>query len=262
MHKLLAPIALIALAIACGDPADTSAPEGAEEEVAQQEEAKPAEEKVAETTKPKPKVMDEPVTLGGEAAAPSDVPAVLLDPSALTEQAPATYTVKMNTTAGEVLIDVTRDWAPIGADRFYNLVKAGYYTDVAFFRVIDNFMAQTGLHGKPEVNKAWRTARIQDDPVKESNTKGRVTFAMAGPNTRTTQIFFNYKDNSNLDGMRFAPFGMVRDMKAIDALYKGYGEGAPRGRGPHQGRIHAEGNTYLKADFPEMSYILNATIVD
>ena len=197
-----------------------------------------------------------------EAAKPAGAHPALLDPSKATEQAPATYTVKLETTKGDILIDVTRAWAPQGADRFYNLVKIGYYDDVAFFRVISGFMAQVGINGDPAVNKAWRPARIKDDPVKESNTRGMVTFAKTGmPDSRTTQIFLNFKDNAQLDRMGFAPFGKVRDMAVVDTLYSGYGEGAPRGQGPSQGRLQGEGNAYLKAEFPKMDYIKKASIV-
>lgn len=176
--------------------------------------------------------------------------------------APKKYAVKLKTTKGNIVIDVERAWSPHGADRFYELVTSGYYTDVAFFRVIDRFMAQAGISGDPEVNKKWRNRGIKDDPVKKSNTRGMVTFAMSGrPNSRTVQFFINYKDNSNLDGMRFAPFGKVRDMKAADALYKGYGEGAPRGSGPNQGEIQRKGNAYLKKEFPKLDYILSAEVL-
>ncbi len=197
-------------------------------------------------------------------AAAQDNSAALKDPSKATLEAPATYTVKLETTKGDLLIDVTTAWAPKGAQRFYNLVKAGYYDDVAFFRAIQGFMAQVGLHGDPEINKIWREARIQDDPVKESNKRGYVTFATAGPNTRTTQFFLNFGDNVQLDGMGFAPFGKVQDesMKVLDAINTEYGEGAPRGRGPSQGRIHAEGNAYLKAEFPNLDSIKKATVVE
>jgi peptidyl-prolyl cis-trans isomerase A (cyclophilin A) len=186
----------------------------------------------------------------------------LCDPSGANAVAPAQFTVKFETTRGEVLIDVYRDWAPNGADRLYNLVKLGYYNDVAFFRVISGFMAQIGIHGDPSVNAVWREKRISDDPVAQSNTRGMVSFATAGKNTRTTQFFFNYGNNSRLDAMGFSPFGKVRDMKAIDALYSGYGEGAPSGAGPSQGRIQSEGNVYLKAEFPKLDYILRGTIVE
>jgi len=132
---------------------------------------------------------------------------------------------------------------------------------VRFFRVIPNFMAQFGIHGNPSVMSAWRTAQIKDDPVKGSNTRGMVVFATAGPNTRTTQLFINFKDNSSLDKQGFAPFGEVtKGMDVVDKIFDGYGEGAPRGKGPEQGRIQNEGNAYLTKDFPKMDYIKTATI--
>jgi len=187
--------------------------------------------------------------------------AKLRNPAALTEQAPAKYTVNLDTSKGLVVIDVHRDWAPIGADRFYNLVKNGYYDGTRFYRVINGFMAQIGIHGTPAIDAPWMNARIKDDPVKESNKRGFVTFATGGPNTRTTQFFINYGNNSNLDKMGFAPFGeVVKGMDIVDQFYSGYGEGAPSGRGPAQGQIHAEGNTYLNKDFPKLDYIKTATI--
>ena len=185
----------------------------------------------------------------------------LLDASLATDEAPATYTVKFETTKGDMLIDVTRSWAPNGADRFYNLVSIGYFDDIALFRVIPGFMAQLGIHGDPAIASIWSKARIDDDPVTQSNTTGMVTFATAGPNTRTTQVFLNLSNNTNLDGMGFAPFGKLRDMTVLNQIYSGYGEGAPRGNGPHQGRLQAQGNAYLKADFPNLDYIVKATIV-
>ncbi|MGC4082711.1 MAG: peptidylprolyl isomerase [Vicinamibacterales bacterium] len=186
----------------------------------------------------------------------------LRNPAALTEKAPATYKAKLDTSKGAITITVHRDWAPNGADRFYNLVKAGFYDDVRFFRVIPNFMAQFGIHGNPSVMAAWRPATLKDDPVKQSNLRGFVTFATAGPNTRTTQLFINFKDNSSLDRQGFAPFGEVTSgMDIVDKIYDGYGEGAPRGKGPEQGRIQNEGNAYLTKDFPRMDYIKTATIV-
>jgi peptidyl-prolyl cis-trans isomerase A (cyclophilin A) len=175
---------------------------------------------------------------------------------------PDTYTVELDTTKGPILIEVRSDWAPIGAARFYELVKDGYYTDVAFFRVISGFMAQVGISGDPAVNTEWRTKAIPDDPVMASNTRGTVTFATSGPNSRTTQFFINFADNSRLDGMGFAPFGKVKDMAPVDGLYSGYGEGAPRGRGPSQGRLQTEGNAYLKESFPKLDYIKSARIIE
>lgn len=187
-------------------------------------------------------------------------PVDLMTPSTLAATAPPTFKVRLETTKGEVVISVQRDWAPRGADRFYNLVEAGFYDGVAFFRVIKGFMAQTGIHGDPKIAARWSDASIQDDPVHESNTRGMVSFATAGPNTRTTQFFINFADNSRLDRMGFAPFAKIENMGVVDALYSGYGEGAPRGRGPSQPRIRNEGNEYLKKDFPRLDYILKATV--
>jgi peptidyl-prolyl cis-trans isomerase A (cyclophilin A) len=195
----------------------------------------------------------------GQAA--GDKTAKLRDPAALTEQAPAKYSVNLDTSKGPVVIEVHRDWAPVGADRFYNLVKNGYYDNTRFYRVIEGFMAQIGIQGTPAIDAPWINARIKDDPVKESNKRGFVSFATGGPNTRTTQFFINYRDNSNLDKMGFAPFGeVVKGMDVVDQLYNGYGEGAPQGKGPQQGRIHAEGNAYLNKEFPKLDYIKTATI--
>lgn len=182
----------------------------------------------------------------------------LLDPSQAQEQAPEAFAVLFETTAGDFVVDVTRSWAPLGADRFYNLTRIGYYDGCAFFRVLEGFVAQTGISGDPAVSAAWVNARIADDPVLDSNMRGTVTFATAGPNTRTTQIFFNFRDNAALDGQGFAPFGEVRDMAALEALYADYGEGAPQGAGPDQQRIYGEGNAYLEASFPELDYIIRA----
>jgi peptidyl-prolyl cis-trans isomerase A (cyclophilin A) len=186
----------------------------------------------------------------------------LLDAKKATAKAPDKFTVKLETTKGDILLDVDRSWAPAGADRFYNLVKIGYYDNVAFFRVIAGFMAQIGISGDPAVNGVWREARIGDDPVKGTNTRGMVSFAMAGPNSRTTQFFINFGDNSRLDGMGFSPFAKVRDMAIVDKIYSGYGEGAPGGRGPAQGRVQTEGNAYLQKDFPNLDYIKKATVLD
>jgi peptidyl-prolyl cis-trans isomerase A (cyclophilin A) len=186
-----------------------------------------------------------------------------LDPATAKDKAPAVYKAKFTTTKGDFVVEVHRDWAPLGADRFYNLVKRGYFTDVAFFRVIKGFMVQFGIHGSPDMNRVWKEAHIDDDPTgKQSNSRGMVTFATAGPNTRTTQLFINYADNANLDSMGFAPIGkVVQGMDVVDALEGMYGEGAPRGRGPSQPKMQAEGNAYLKADFPKLDYIKSAAIV-
>jgi peptidyl-prolyl cis-trans isomerase A (cyclophilin A) len=185
----------------------------------------------------------------------------LANPAALTEQAPATYKVKLDTTKGAFVVQVTRAWAPNGADRFYNLVKNGFYDNVRFFRVISGFMVQFGINGDPQLSARWRQAQIKDDAVTQSNKRGMITFATAGPNTRTTQVFINFADNTNLDGMGFAPFGrIVSGMNVVDALNAEYGEGAPRGRGPDQGKLQSEGNAYLAREFARMDYIKKATI--
>jgi peptidyl-prolyl cis-trans isomerase A (cyclophilin A) len=206
------------------------------------------------------------VTVGAAAQdATSDEPnPALLNPRLATETAPDEYRVKLETTAGDIVIRVVREWAPNGADRFYNLVKIGYYDNTAFFRVIQGFMAQVGIHGNPEVTAAWYTARIPDDTVRRSNTKGMVTFAMSSqPNSRTTQFFINFGNNSYLDTSRFAAFGkVVEGMDVVQELYSGYGEGAPRGKGPNQGRLMNEGNAYLEAEFDKLDYINRATILE
>jgi peptidyl-prolyl cis-trans isomerase A (cyclophilin A) len=185
----------------------------------------------------------------------------LANPAALTEQAPATYKVRFDTSKGPFVIQVNRAWAPHGADRFYNLVKNGFYDDVRFFRVISGFMVQFGINGNPQVSARWREANIPDDPVKTSNARGTISFATAGPNTRTTQVFINFGDNARLDASGFAPFGqVVSGMNVVDAINAEYGEGAPRGRGPDQGRLQMEGNAYLAAQFKRMDYVKKATI--
>lgn len=179
-------------------------------------------------------------------------------------QAPATYRVKMETTKGTFYIDVNRQWSPHGADRFYQLVNSGFYNNCAFFRVIGGFMAQVGIHGDPETQTKWRDQTIKDDPVVKSNLRGYVSFAKTGaPDSRTTQFFINFGDNRRLDDYGFAPFGYVspQGMQVVDAIYSGYGEGAPRGNGPSQSRIQYEGNQYLKQEFPRLDYITKATIV-
>ena len=189
------------------------------------------------------------------------IAANLGDPSSLNEKAPDVYKAKFDTSKGTFVIEVHRDWSPNGADRFYNLVKNGFFNDARFFRVIDGFMVQFGISGNPDLSAVWREARIPDDPVKQSNTRGMVSFATAGPGTRTTQVFINFGDNAGLDGQGFSPFGqVVSGMDVVDSFFKGYGEGAPRGQGPDQGRVQTEGNAYLITDFPKLDYVKKATI--
>ena len=201
-----------------------------------------------------------PAEEGGSSGAPSPA---LLDPSRATAQAPEKFRVKLQTTEGPVVIEVTRAWSPHGADRLYNLVEIGFFEDIAFFRVIPNFMAQFGIHGDPKVARAWQGASIPDDPVVESNRRGTLTFAKTGaPNSRSTQFFINFRDNRNLDRMGFSPVGeVVEGMEVIDAIHK-VGEGAPRGPGPGQGRIRAQGNAYLKQAYPDLDYIESAELVE
>jgi peptidyl-prolyl cis-trans isomerase A (cyclophilin A) len=192
------------------------------------------------------------------ATAHSGTDPALLHPATLKAQAPEEYDVKFVTTKGDFVIHVTRAWAPQGADRFYNLVKHHFYDGASFFRYVDGFVVQFGLTGNPAVNKAWTDANIKDDPVKSSNKPGSVTFAMAGPNTRTTQIFINLGDNSRLDGMGFSAFGQVTSgMDVIKSFYSGYAD-APTS---HQGEITNEGKAYLDKNFPKLDSIKTATIV-
>ena len=177
--------------------------------------------------------------------------------------APDSFKVAVETSKGNFTIMAHRDWAPRGVDRFYHLVRLGYFDEARFFRVLRGFMAQFGINGDPRVNSAWEPLTLEADPVKQTNTRGRVTFAQGmDPNTRTTQLFINYGDNSNLDASGFSPIGEVIDgMAVVDSLYANYGEGAPDGGGPDQGRIQSEGNAYLNQSFPRLDFIRRARIV-
>jgi len=180
----------------------------------------------------------------------------LRNPAALTEQAPATFSAAFDTSKGRFVVEVHREWAPLGADRFYNLVKSGFFNDVRFFRVIGGQLAQFGMHGDPAVQEAWRDAAIQDDPVRHGNTRGSVSFATRGPNTRTTQLFINLRDNSAYDRLGFAPFAeVVSGMDVVDRLYPEYEER------PEQPLIDEEGNAYLTREFPNLDYIQKASLV-
>jgi peptidyl-prolyl cis-trans isomerase A (cyclophilin A) len=185
----------------------------------------------------------------------------LLKPASLTAKAPETYEVKFVTTKGDFVVTVTRAWAPLGADRFYNLAKHHFFDNASFFRVLSGFVVQFGISADPKVSKVWEDAKIKDDPVTQSNKTGYLTFATAGPNTRTTQLFINLNDNKNLDSMGFAPFGQVTaGMDVVQKLYSGYGEGAPNGSGPSQDLIQSQGKAYLDAKFPNLDSIKTATV--
>ncbi|MBM3279813.1 MAG: peptidylprolyl isomerase [Candidatus Handelsmanbacteria bacterium] len=173
----------------------------------------------------------------------------------MNEKAPASFKAEFSTSAGDFIIEVTRDLSPNGADRFYNLVNNGFFDGQRFFRVVPGFVVQFGLHGDSQISAAWREAKIPDDPVQATNARGTISFATAGPNTRTTQLFINYRDNGRLDGMGFSPFGkVVEGMELVDKINSEYGEK------PSQGKIQAEGNAYLEEKFPKLDYIESARI--
>ncbi len=180
----------------------------------------------------------------------------LMNPSSLKAIAPATYKAKFTTTQGDFVVQVTRAWAPLGADRFYNLVRVGYFNGVPFFRVIPGFMAQFGINGNPKINAVWTNANLKDDPVTQSNKRGLITFATAGPNTRTTQVFINYANNAGLDAQGFAPFGeVIEGMDVVDKFYSGYGGN------PDQGSLMQLGQPWIATHMPKVDSVKNATIV-
>jgi len=187
---------------------------------------------------------------------------VLLRPALLVAKAPSTYEVKFTTTKGDFVIKVTRAWAPLGADRFYNLVRHHFYDNTSFFRVLRGFVVQWGISAYPPVSAAWSHAPIKDDPVVQSNLRGYITYAMGGPNTRTTQVFINLVDNKRLDAMGFSAFGQVTEgMDVVDSLYSGYGEGAPGGKGPVQDSIEKLGKSYLDKEFPQLDSIKTTELI-
>ena len=207
------------------------------------------------TTTTTPPAAAQPAAAQPAAAQPAATPG-FDDPAKLTEKAPETFNAQFDTTKGKFTVEITRSLAPNGADRFYNLVKSGYFKDIGFFRVVPGFMVQFGIHGDPAVSAKWRAANISDDPVKSSNTRGTLTFATAGPNTRTTQLFINFGNNTFLDGQGFSPFGKVTSgLDVVDKINAEYGET------PNQGQIQMEGNAYLKKGFPNLDYITSASIV-
>jgi len=266
MKKMMTAILMVSI-FGCGEepqpPLRTKAPEPPP--TVAKAEKKPTPPKVELKPQPPPPPPTPPPPVDEKPKTPSaPVPKVLLDPKLpeWTQTAPPTYKAKFSTSKGDFTLQVTREWAPQGADRFYALVKNGFFDDVRFFRVIANFMVQFGINGSPEVSAVWRNAKIPDDAVTQSNLRGMITFATSGKNSRTTQVFINFKDNTNLDGMGFAPFGkVVEGMEIVDAINNEFGEGAPKGRGPNQGKIQSEGNEYLKRDFERLDYVKTARIV-
>ena len=197
-------------------------------------------------------------------AVPSPPTPAILHPDAnkIFAEGPDSFTVHVVSSRGKFDLMVRRDWAPKGSDRFYYLVSNFYFDGIRFFRVLPGFMAQFGMSGDTAVNRVWKDLSFNDDPVKHSNTRGMLTFAnRGGPGTRANQLFINYGNNAQLDGMLFSPIGEVTSgMSVVDSLYSGYGEGAPGGQGPDQGRINAEGNAYLNKDFPKLDYIVTARV--
>jgi peptidyl-prolyl cis-trans isomerase A (cyclophilin A) len=225
----------------------------------------PAQPKAAETAQPPaPAPAEAPKTEEAKSPAPAPVPhgddPSLLHPTRLKEQAPEKYQVRFDTTRGVFTVTVTRAWAPIGADRFYNLVKHHFFDNSAFFRVVPGFVVQFGISSYPKVSAAWKHTEIKDDPVTQSNKRGYLSFATAGANTRTTQVFINLKDNQRLDASGFAPFGVVdgQGMNVVEMLYDVYGDTA----GPDQTQIEKQGEPYLKKGWPKLDYIKTATLVE
>ncbi len=180
-----------------------------------------------------------------------------------TDQAPDNFKVKFETSKGNFVVELHRDWAPIGVDRFYTLVRSHYFDEARFFRVLTGFVVQFGLNKDPAVTAKWKSMEMPDDPVKQSNARGTLTYAKRGPNTRTTQLFINLGDNRRLDQDGFAAFGAITEgMDVVDALYAGYGEGAPRGAGPDQQAIQEQGNAYLTSQFPKLDFVKTAVIAN
>jgi cyclophilin family peptidyl-prolyl cis-trans isomerase len=192
--------------------------------------------------------------------------AVLMNPKApfWSEHAPAVYRVKFTTTRGDFVIEAHRDWAPLGADRFYNLVRAGFYDDSRFYRVLDRYIVQFGIAGDPAVAAVWRNEQFRDDPPPfKSGLRGTIAFAMTGPDTRTTQIYINTNDNTRNDKENFAIFAtVVEGMDVVDSLYSGYGESAGGGmRGGKQAKMFEGGNAYLDKEFPKLDKLISAKIL-
>jgi len=251
---------------AAAPPAETPAPDAAKsatpppaETPATAAKAEPPAAKSAKEAKAAPATVAKAIPPPAPAAkaAPKAVGGDLMNPATMNAKAPATFQAKFTTTKGDFVIEVTRAWAPNGADHFYNMVRGGYYTDAAFFRVVPGFMVQFGISAKPEVSRIWAERKIMDDPVTQSNTRGMLTYAQtSAPNSRSTQLFINFGNNTFLDNQRFAPFGKVTEgMDVVDSIYSGYGEQ------PDQFAITNQGKPYLDKSFPRLDRIVSATIV-
>jgi peptidyl-prolyl cis-trans isomerase A (cyclophilin A) len=192
---------------------------------------------------------------GGDATPKSDSSAATPVPTATAETAPPVFRARFETSRGPFVIEAHRDWAPLGADRFFQLVKSGFFDNARFFRIVPGFVVQFGMHADPAVSKTWEPLTLTDDPVTQSNKRGYVSFATSGPNSRTTQLFINLGDNVNLDGMGFAPIGfVVEGMGVVDGFYAAYGEA------PQQPDIRERGNAYLEKEFPRLDFIRTARV--
>lgn len=269
MGLLLAALVVLA---GCEKKSEESGDQAAAEQEAEAEQAEAADE--AEGADEAEVAAEQEQAAAAEEVELGEPDPKLLDPSKLTEKAPESFQAKFTTTKGDFVIEFNREWAPNGVDRAYNLIKAGYYDGIAFFRVMPNFMAQFGIHSHPKVNEAWKEATIEADPIKKSNTRGFVSFAQrskaperpgmrpkSDPTTRTTHMFINYGDNSALDRDDFTPVGkVVEGMEVVDKLYSGYGGGPPTG--PNQKLAMEEGLPYLKKNFPRLDYIEDAEVVE
>lgn len=248
---------LAVVLVFAGCAGDTGDTETAESSDGEEEEAEFASSSVEDEGSP----ADDSGTTGGAAVNP------LMNPSdpAVNETAPATFRVRLNTSKGVIVLELHRAWSPAGVDRVYNLVRHGFYDGARFFRVLDGFVAQFGIHGDPAIQARWRAASIPDEPLVEGNTRGRLTYAKGGPNSRSTQLFISYRDNSSLDARGFPALGeVVEGMDVVERLYSGYGEGGPAGSGatgPDQGMIQRRGNEYLTSEFPRLDYIEMAEII-
>jgi peptidyl-prolyl cis-trans isomerase A (cyclophilin A) len=178
------------------------------------------------------------------------------------EKAPDVFSVNFDTSKGAVIVEIHREWAPVGVDHFYTLVKTHFYDGSRFYRVLRDFVAQFGINGDPATNQIWANSSIPDDPVRQSNVRGTLTYAAAQmPNSRSTQLFFNLRTNAMLDGMGFAPIGRVtQGMDVVDSFFNSYGETAPNGQGPDPIQIGTQGNSYLESHFPRLDFVKKATI--